>query len=190
MHSGADCHPYRKSRITLPTRATVRQFLRYAAVGATQNGTVLGAVAGALAVGIPLVPATLIGAAAALTLSFTLNRRWTFRDTADRTAERALRYAIVWLAFVATTVPALVVLVKVLDVPRVGAQALIICVGAPISYLLQRRWAFRPSDLEDAGRAGTTPVIAAGADACQGSTSPDQLEAGRRPRPRDGKAAA
>ena len=40
-------------------------------------------------------------------------------------------------------------LVKVLHVPAVGAEALIICVGAPISYLIQRQWTFRPSDLED-----------------------------------------
>jgi putative flippase GtrA len=138
------------------SRPNVRQFLRYAVVGAAQNGTYLALFAIAGALGVPLVPATLIGAAAAITLSFALNRRWTFRGADDRTAGRAVRYVVVWLSFVVASIPVLVVLVEVLHVPRVAAQALIICVGAPISYLIQRHWTFRPRDLED-----TDPTSAA-----------------------------
>ena len=52
----------------------------------------------------------------------------------------------VWLGFLAVALPTLVLLVKVAHIPRLAAQALIICVGAPLSYLIQRRWTFGSSE--------------------------------------------
>jgi putative flippase GtrA len=142
----------------------VRQFLRYAVVGATQNGASLALFALLSVLGVALVPAALISAAAALTLGFALNHRWTFPGTEDRKAGRATRYVLVWLAFVATMVPTLVVLVEVLHVPRVAAQALIIGVGAPISYLVQRHWTFRPSAAEKPDEAVVVRAVSAERD--------------------------
>ena len=130
--------------VTVWSDPNVRQFVRFAIVGAVQNGTNLALFAIALALEVPLVPAALLAAAGALALSFALNRRWTFPGTGDRTTGRAVRYVAVWLGFLAVALPTLVVLVKVAHIPRLAAQALIICVGAPLSYLIQRRWTFGP----------------------------------------------
>jgi dolichol-phosphate mannosyltransferase len=124
----------------------VRQFVRFAIVGVAQNGTNLAVFALFLALGIPFLLAAAIAAVIALALSFALNRTWTFPGTGDRTTGRAARFAAVWLAFVAVALPTLALLVDVAHLPRVPAQALIIFVGAPLSYLIQRHWTFRPAD--------------------------------------------
>jgi putative flippase GtrA len=124
----------------------LRQFIRFAIVGVAQNGTNLGAFALFLALGVPFLLAAAIAAVVALALSFGLHRAWTFPGTADRTTGRAARFAVVWLAFVAVALPTLALLVDVAHLPRIPAQALIIFVGAPLSYFVQRHWTFRATD--------------------------------------------
>jgi putative flippase GtrA len=55
----------------------------------------------------------------------------------------------VWLVFVVLALPMLAFLVSVVGLPRVLSQAIIIMVGAPASYLLQRRWTFGLSNSGD-----------------------------------------
>ena len=67
--------------------------------------------------GVALVPSALIAAAGALALSFALNHRWTFPGAEDHTTGRAVRYVTVWIGFIVTVIPLLVVLVKVFGIP-------------------------------------------------------------------------
>lgn len=129
-----------------PPRQDVRQFVRFAIVGLAQNGANLAIFALMVALGVPFILAAAIAAVVALAFSFVLNRRWTFPGTEDHTTRRAARFALVWLAFVAVALPTLALLVDVAHLPRVPAQALIIFVGAPLSYFIQRQWTFRATD--------------------------------------------
>jgi putative flippase GtrA len=121
----------------------VRQFIRFAIVGLAQNGTNLTVYALLIVAGVPFLLAAVIAALVALSLSFMLNRRWTFPGTDDRTTRRAIRFVAVWFGFVAVALPTLTLLVEVAHMPRVLSQAIIIFVGAPLSYLVQRFWTFR-----------------------------------------------
>jgi putative flippase GtrA len=165
----------------------VRQFVRYAIVGATQNVTNLAAFALATVVGVPLVPAALLAAVAALALSFTLNRRWTFPGSDDRTARRVTRFVAVWLAFVVVAIPTLVLLVEVAHVPKLLAQALIILVGAPLSYVVQRNWTFQPTEGGMAqseslpASAAPEPAPAPATPPLPGPPKPPGMAAGNRP---------
>jgi putative flippase GtrA len=132
-----------------------RQFVRFAIVGLIQNGFNVGAFALAIAYGVPYLLAALLAAVMALSISFLLNRRWTFPGRMDRSATRARRFVTVWLVFVVLALPMLAFLVSVVGLPRVLSQAIIIMVGAPASYLLQRRWTFGLSNLGD-GRAAVS----------------------------------
>jgi putative flippase GtrA len=111
-----------------------------------QNGLNVGAFALAIAHGIPYLLAALLAAVIALSFSFLLNRRWAFPGRTDRSVNRAGRFVIVWLAFIAVALPILAFLVSVVGLPRVLSQAIIIIIGAPASYLVQRRWTFAPSN--------------------------------------------
>jgi putative flippase GtrA len=128
-----------------PHSQDVRQFFRFAVIGVLQNGLNLGAFALAVAHGIPFLIASVMAAVVALSVSFSLNRRWTFPGTTDRSANRAVRFATIWLAFVLLALPILALLVDVVHLPRVLSQAIIIIIGAPASYLVQRRWTFSQS---------------------------------------------
>ena len=52
--------------------------------------------------------------------------------------------------------PVLALLVQVAHLPKVLAQVMIILIGAPVSYLLQRRWSF--------GRDPASPVTRSASD--------------------------
>jgi putative flippase GtrA len=119
-----------------------QQFARFAVVGILQNGLNLSIFAAAITVEVPYLLASLIAAAVALATSFYFNLRWTFQGRTSRTVARAARYVTIWITVVLLGLPALAVMVSVAHLPRIVAQAIVIAVGAPVSYLAQRRWTF------------------------------------------------
>lgn len=123
----------------------LRQFVRFAIVGVLQNGLNLAVFAAAIALGVPYLLAAVIAAAVALAFSFLLNRRWTFPGRTASTSTRAVRYVTIWVTILLLGLPALALLVGVVHLPRIVAQAIVILVGAPISYTAQRRWTFSHS---------------------------------------------
>lgn len=122
--------------------ADLHRFGRFAIVGVFQNAVNVGAFAAAVAGGVPFLLAFVLAACVALTVSFALNRAWTFPGTTDRTATRALRFGAIWVTMLLLGLPTLAGLVDIAHLPRVLAQTLIIVAGAPLSYLAQRRWTF------------------------------------------------
>jgi putative flippase GtrA len=121
----------------------LNEFIRFAIVGTAQNGLNLGVFALAVVGGVPYLLASVLGAIVALSVSFALNRRWTFPGRNDQTTARAFRFVTIWVIVVLLALPLLAVLVDVAHLPRVLAQAIVIVIGAPASYAAQRRWTFR-----------------------------------------------
>ena len=121
----------------------LHQFIRFGAVGLLQNGVNLCVFALAIAVDVPYLAGSVLAAAVALLVSFFLNLRWTFRGSYDRMTGRAFRFVTVWVTIVLLGLPILALLVSVAHLPRILAQAIIIAIGAPISYTAQRHWTFR-----------------------------------------------
>jgi putative flippase GtrA len=120
----------------------LRQFARFSVVGVLQNGTNLAVFAIVIAAGVPYLLASLLAAAVALTLSFFLNLRWTFPGRSSRMRARVVRFVTIWVTIVLLGLPLLAALVSLGHVPRIIAQAIVIAVGAPVSYMAQRRWTF------------------------------------------------
>lgn len=121
----------------------LHQFIRFGIVGLLQNGVNLCVFALAIAINVPYLAGSVLAAAVALSVSFFLNLRWTFQAGSDRMTGRALRFATIWITIVLLGLPVLAVLVSVAHLPRIIAQAIIIAIGAPISYTAQRHWTFR-----------------------------------------------
>jgi putative flippase GtrA len=118
------------------------QFARFAVVGVLQNSLNLLTFAAAITIEVPYLLASLIAAVVALAASFFLNLRWTFTRRTGRTTARAARYVTVWVTILLLGLPALAIMVSIAHLPRIAAQAIVIAIGAPISYLIQRRWTF------------------------------------------------
>jgi putative flippase GtrA len=130
--------------------------MRFAIVGVLQNGVNLCVFALALAINVPYLAASVLAAAVALSVSFFLNLRWTFPGSAGRMSGRAVRFATVWITIVLIGLPILAALVSVAHLPRILAQAIVIIVGAPISYTAQRLWTFRHEIPHEAHQAATS----------------------------------
>jgi putative flippase GtrA len=169
------------SNMQLPERAAVFQFVRYGSVGLIQNGINVACYALAIALGVPYLLAAVISAVIALALSFVLNRRWTFAGTSGRARSQAARYVAVWVGFLVFALPMLALLVQVAHLPKVLAQVMIIAIGAPISYLLQRHWSFGPDSSSPLPRKATDPPAGGPPDSLMPCPQPAITRSNRRP---------
>jgi putative flippase GtrA len=116
--------------------------IRFLMVGGANTAVGLALIYAAKWLGADDVPANAIGYAVGLTLSFSLNRRWTFRYV-GRTASALARFiAVVSVAYVLN----LVTVVKAIDLLHINtyiAQALGIVPYTVFTYLASRHFAFR-----------------------------------------------
>jgi putative flippase GtrA len=113
---------------------------RFAVVGMLNTVAGLAAICAARALGLDEVPANATGYAVGLMLSFTLNRRWTFRHRGPALA-LAVRFAAVTLVAWLLNVAVLLGLLR-LGVAAVLAQAGAVLSYTAVSYLGMRWWAF------------------------------------------------
>jgi putative flippase GtrA len=169
------------SNMQLPERAAVFQFVRYGFVGLIQNATNVGFYALAIGLGVPYLLAAVISAVIALALSFVLNRRWTFAGASGRARSQAARYVAVWIGFLVFALPMLALLVQVAHLPKVLAQVVIIAIGAPVSYLLQRHWSFGPDGSSLLPRKATDPPADGPSDGLPPCPRPAVTHSNRRP---------
>lgn len=88
-------------------------------------------------------PATLGGNLTGAGSNFLLNRRWTFRATAERIHRQALRYALVWCGYLALSYGAMVA-----GTQWIGASYLVVKVvsavalGIGYNYVLHKRFVY------------------------------------------------
>jgi putative flippase GtrA len=126
---------------------TVAQWLRFAAVGA--SNTLLSWCAYALLyrIGLHYLLASALAFALGVANSYIWNRRWTFRSR-GRPAPEALRFAVVQCVGLGVDVALLYALVDGVGIHHLIAQALVFPAASLVTFGLSRKWAFagaRPS---------------------------------------------
>ena len=124
-----------------------RTVWRFAMVGVLNTAAGLTVIYAARALGLGEVAANASGYALGLMLSFTLNRRWTFRHRGPWLA-LAARFSVVTLLAWLANLAVLLALLR-LGVAAVLAQAGAVLSYTVLSYLGYRWWAFA-NNLEDA----------------------------------------
>jgi putative flippase GtrA len=89
------------------------------------------------------VIAAMIAFCVAVTNNFMLNRRWTFKATDGSVTFQAPRFLIVSLCALGLNLIVLELLVGVLDVHKVVAQAAAILAATPVNFVGNKLWSFR-----------------------------------------------
>jgi putative flippase GtrA len=89
------------------------------------------------------VIAATIAFCVAVTNNFLLNRRWTFKATDGSVTFQAPRFLIVSLCALGLNLIVLELLVGVLDVHKVAAQAAAILTATPVNFVGNKLWSFR-----------------------------------------------
>ncbi len=89
------------------------------------------------------VIAATIAFCVAVTNNFLLNRRWTFKATDGSVTFQAPRFLIVSLCALGLNLIVLELLVGVLDVHKVAAQAAAILAATPVNFVGNKLWSFR-----------------------------------------------
>lgn len=137
-------------------RHLIGEAARFGAVGLAQNALNVGVFALASGLGARYQVAALVAGAAALVVSFLLNRGWTFTAHSAPLGSQGARYVLVFCAAVALGIGVLTLLVELTGIPKLAGQVVSILVVAPLSFLVQRAWVFRgPARVESSpgGRA-------------------------------------
>ena len=81
--------------------------------------------------------------AVAVTNNFVLNRHWAFRATGGQAHFQAARFLVVSLAALGLNLAGLELLVSIVGLPEVPAQAVAIIAATPLSFLGNKLWSFR-----------------------------------------------
>jgi putative flippase GtrA len=89
------------------------------------------------------VIAAMIAFCVAVTNNFLLNRGWTFKATDGSVTFQAPRFLIVSLCALGLNLIVLELLVGVLDVHKVVAQAAAILAATPVNFVGNKLWSFR-----------------------------------------------
>jgi putative flippase GtrA len=120
---------------------TFRQFVKYVLVGGSNTAVDFAVYAALVLSGFPYVGAKVVAASVAMVNGYILNRRWTFRAGAYQLRTLA-RYVGVALGGLAVNVAVLVLLVEVLGVNKLLAQAIVIPFVALMTFAGNRLWTF------------------------------------------------
>jgi dolichol-phosphate mannosyltransferase len=119
------------------------QLVRYCSVGASGYAINVAVSAVALTVfDLPVMPTAILAFCIAATSNFLWNRRWTFRGHTERAHRQAVRFLVVSVAAFVFNLIVLEILVTVVELPEVPAQAIAIAAATPLSFLGNKLWTF------------------------------------------------
>jgi putative flippase GtrA len=118
-----------------------RQAVKYAIVGVSNVAIDFGLYALLVSIGVWYPLAKTLSLVVATANGYTLNRRWTFRAGAHRNLVLT-KYVAVQAGCLATNLVLLVLLIEVLGLHQIAAQAVALPIVALLSFLAQRLWTF------------------------------------------------
>jgi putative flippase GtrA len=130
------------------TPPLTRLLTRFALSGAAVAAVHLAIVTVLTLAGLPIQIALVIGYVAAISLHFTLNRRFVFATDAGyhhRLSAQGARYLVVAVSSYAITAACLATLPGALGVPELAVFFAVTAVLAVVSFVTLRAWVFRPA---------------------------------------------
>ena len=129
------------------TYGLLREFPRFAVVGASGYGINLFVYTVLLAAAVDYHAAATVAFAVALLNNFVWNKLWTFRAARGSARAQAFRFIVVSVGAFLLSLAVLDALVRMARVPKVGAEAVAVLAVTPLSFLANKLWSFRPQGL-------------------------------------------
>jgi putative flippase GtrA len=120
------------------------QLVRFSIVGGT--GYVINLAVYSLLVQVAdwhYIGAAVVAFCVAVTNNFLLNRHWTFRATGGPAAFQAPRFLTVSLIALGFNLVVLELLVGVVGMPKIPAQAIAVLAATPLNFVGNKLWSFR-----------------------------------------------
>lgn len=142
--------PHAAQRLDLPV---VRQLVKYGIVGATNTILTFVIYSAGVLLHVDYLVALLIGYLVGSLNSYLLNRRWTFRAGHLAHSTAGTRFAVVQVFAIAANEGLLYLLVDVVHVERIGAQAILTVPVLLVTFYVNRVWSFA-----DDARASLPPA--------------------------------
>ena len=121
---------------------TVRQFVKYGIVGASNTVITFVVYSVLVTLGVPYTIALLLGYAVGSLNSYFLNRHWTFRARDIAHTQAGTRFAIVQVCAIGVNELLLYVLVHHAGVAKIPAQAILTVPVLAVTFFVNRLWSF------------------------------------------------
>ena len=134
---------------------TVRQFVKYGLVGASNTIVQFVVYSVGVTIGINYLVALVIGYVAGALNSYILNRHWTFRAGHVAHSTAGSRFALVTACAIGANLGLLYVFVHHLGIAKIPAQAILTVPLLAVTFPITRGWSFAPP-----GGRGDPPSIA------------------------------
>lgn len=126
----------------MPNWLQLGRFVLVGASGFALNLVIYGALLHATEM--PYVLAAVISNSVAIANNFVLHRIWTFQATGDRKRHQASRFLLVCGLGFAINIAVLTVLVEAVGISKLLAEAVAAATAAPVTFVANRQWTFRP----------------------------------------------
>jgi putative flippase GtrA len=120
-----------------------RRFLRFALVGASNGAVTIAVYTLLLAIGVAYPIAAVAGYLAGIVNGYTWNRLWTF-ETGPFHLPEFSRYIAVQGFGLLLNLGLLYVLIEDLETPKAMAEVLSVVPVVLLTFIINRRWTFRP----------------------------------------------
>jgi putative flippase GtrA len=121
---------------------TVRQFVKYGLVGASNTIVNFVVYSIGVTIGIDYLVALVLGYAVGSLNSYILNRHWTFRARHIAHATAGSRFALVTVCAIAVNLGLLYVFVHHLGISKIPAQAILTVPLLAVTFPINRWWSF------------------------------------------------
>ena len=121
---------------------TVRQFVKYGLVGASNTIVQFVVYSVGVTIGIDYLVALVLGYVAGAINSYILNRRWTFRAGHVAHSAAGTRFALVTAGAIAANLALLYLFVHHLGIPKIPAQAILVVPVLAVTFPINRWWSF------------------------------------------------
>lgn len=121
----------------------MKQFVRFALVGALCFALTLATFSALRALGVHYIVAGPAGYAAGVILGFHLNRTWTFGAHHGSARRQAARFVVVSAMGVGLNAVLLHLFVEIAGLAELAAEVVTVACIAPVTFTVNRRWAFR-----------------------------------------------
>ena len=118
------------------------QLAKYCVVGLIGNGISLGVYYALIRHGLHYLLAAACAFPIGVTANYTLNRHWTFRDRRGGVTTQGVRFFAVSLATLGANIVLLDVLIRIVGIDKLPAQAIAIIVLTPLNFLSNKLWSF------------------------------------------------
>lgn len=121
----------------------ITQFIKFSFVGASNTLICFLIYYALVFLNVNYIIANISGYITSSIWGYILNKKWVFKESAEKTTKSIIKYYVVYGSSFCINILCMYVFVEVLNISKIIAPILIICITVPYNFLFNKIWAFK-----------------------------------------------